>query len=251
MEPPLAPIELLPSDDPVEPDEADGLELLEPVPEPLEPMVDDPVLPVPDDPVEPEEADGLELLEPVPDDEPIVLPPDEPVDPLEEPMVLLSVPLLALPLRFMQGEVLLVELPEVPMPLDESELPVPDAPMPPVDESEPVPVVPAREPVVPPRPELPMLELPVPVLPVLDPLELGLELELLEPGLELELEPDVPPELPDDDWACTATEATASAALAATRASLWVVMVMWMVLRSEVERTIPARVARHRRGNRR
>jgi len=201
VEPPPAPIELalLPvPDDPVAlpivvPDPLEPVVLSVPLDEP---MVDEPVLlPVPDEPVDPAEAEGPVLLLELGLDEPVL---DE-ADGLElpdAPIELLPVPPLAVPPWLMQGLV----------PLGEEALPA--APMPRVAD-----------------PELSVLDAPELLEPVLLPASvLGLELEL---ELGLEVEPDV---LPGDVWACTAAEATARAALAARRASLWVVTVMSVVL---------------------
>lgn len=79
---------------------------------------------------------------------------------------------------------------------------------------------------------LPELDAPMPLVPesVLDP--------VLEPvvdpvlGLVLELAPGPELELLDEDCACTANEATATAALAARTASLWVLVmseVLWLI----------------------
>ena len=181
---------------------------MEPPPAPIELEL----LPVPDDPVAlpivvPDPLEPVVLSVPLDEpmvDEPVLLPvPDEPVldeaDGLElpdAPIELLPVPPLAVPPWLMQGLV----------PLGEEA--VPAAPMPLVDD-----------------PELSVLDAPELLEPVLLPASvLGLELEL---ELGLEVEPDV---LPGDVWACTAAEATARAALAARRASLWVVTVMSVVL---------------------
>lgn len=142
----------------------------------------------------PPEADGLPLLL---EDEGLLLEPMVLDEPSEDPMVLAPLVPVADPMVLLPG---LDDALELPLLRQGVVLPELDAPMPLVPES--------------------VLD---PVLePVVDPV-LGLVLELA-PGPVLELL--------DEDCACTANEATATAALAARTASLWVLVmseVLWLI----------------------
>ncbi|HEY1230967.1 MAG TPA: hypothetical protein VGF26_26985 [Ramlibacter sp.] len=178
-------------------------------------------------------------LVPVLLDEPIVVLPglDELVLPLGlvEAVVLLvdeSVLLEADGLELLldvEGLVLEPRLPEVP-----AEEPIVLAPPEPEPEADPI-VLPGLVDALALLPrlrqgEVPVLEAPMPLVPesVLDPMEL---VPVLEPVPVLAPVPVPVVELLDEDCACTANEAAASAALAASTASLWFLVmseVLWL-----------------------